>query len=55
MVTLLRIVIDFQNGIYMQVADLKEMCKERKITGYSKMRKSQLVRVLKDAMLVDSK
>lgn len=38
----------------LRVADLKEMCKERKITGYSKMRKSQLVRTLKDAMLVDA-
>ena len=36
-----------------QVADLKAMCKERNITGYSKYRKSQLVRVLKDAMLVE--
>ena len=36
-----------------QVADLKAMCKERGITGYSKYRKSQLVRVLKDAMLVE--
>ena len=31
----------------MQVKDLKEMCKERKIRGYSAMRKSQLVRTLK--------
>lgn len=31
----------------MQVKDLKEMCKERKIKGYSSMRKSQLVRTLK--------
>lgn len=30
-----------------QVKDLKEMCKERKIRGYSSMRKSQLVRTLK--------
>ena len=30
-----------------QVKDLKEMCKERKIKGYSAMRKSQLVRTLK--------
>jgi len=29
------------------VKDLKEMCKERKIKGYSSMRKSQLVRTLK--------
>jgi hypothetical protein len=37
-----------------QVADLKAMCKERGISGYSKFRKSQLVRVLKEAMLVES-
>ena len=37
-----------------QVADLKAMCKERGISGYSKHRKSQLVRVLKEAMLVES-
>lgn len=41
-------------GLEMQVADLKAMCKERGITGFSKHRKSQLVRVLKDAMLVES-
>jgi hypothetical protein len=37
-----------------QVADLREMCKERKITGYSKLRKSALVRTLKEAMLADA-
>lgn len=40
-------------GTDAQVADLKAMCKERHITGYSKYRKSQLVRVLKEAMLVE--
>ena len=38
----------------MQVADLKAMCKDRKITGYSKLRKSGLVRILKEAMLADA-
>ena len=30
------------------------MCKERGMSGYSKYRKSQLVRLLKEAMLVES-
>ncbi|KAK9915277.1 hypothetical protein WJX75_007010 [Coccomyxa subellipsoidea] len=35
----------------LRVADLKEMCKERKITGYSKMRKSQLEVAVDDPLL----
>ncbi|CAL5221150.1 g3289 [Coccomyxa viridis] len=38
----------------LKVKDLKEMCKDRKIRGYSSMRKSQLVRTLKPILAEES-